>query len=248
MILGQPWMKKHGVIIDMTNNSLAFWPSHCIHIGAISLLSPSSLPTETAVVTIEEDITPRKMIKRGSKKNMTDFLQTSNKLSSKKRRQINKSKRKASIKESSSRKATINSLESSDKKKLPVSIPTSKTSKLKAKDIDIAMIGVDTYRAACYLKRAQVFALSIRDIQYQAEKKARAETDPKSVVPQEYHNFLDVFSKKNLDTLPPHQKYDHKIHLEEEQKPGHAPLYKMSPEELDAVKRYLDSHLAKGFI
>ena len=110
------------------------------------------------------------------------------------------------------------------------------------------MIGADAYRVACYLKGAQLFAVLMRDIQYQAEKEARTETDPKSVVPQEYHNFLDVFSKKNSDTLPPHRKYDHKIHLEEEQKPGHAPLYKMSPEELDAVKRYLDSHLAKGFI
>ena len=86
MILGRPWMKKHGVIIDMTNNSLAFWPGHCTHIRAISLLSPPSLPTEIAAVTIEEDITSRKMIKRGSKKDMTDFLQTPNKLSSKKRR------------------------------------------------------------------------------------------------------------------------------------------------------------------
>ena len=215
---------------------------------AISLLRPPSLPTKTAAVTIEENITPQKMIKIGSKENMTDFLQTPNKLFCKKRRQINKSKRKASIKESSSRKTTINSLESSDKKELPVSIPTTKTSKPKAKDIDIAMIGADAYRAACHLKGAQVFAVSMRDIQYQAEKEARAETDPKSVVPQEYHNFLDVFSKKDSDTLPPYQKYDHKIHLEEEQKPGHAPLYKMSPEELDAVKRYLDSHLAKGFI
>ena len=67
-------MKKHGVIINMTNDSLAFWPGHCTHIRAISLLSPPSLPTETAAVTIEEDITPQKMIKRGSKEDMTDFL------------------------------------------------------------------------------------------------------------------------------------------------------------------------------
>ena len=241
-------MKKHGVIIDMTNNSLAFWPGYCTHIGATSLLSPPSLPTETAAVTIEEDITPRKMIKRGSKEDMTDFLQTPNKLSSKKRRQINKSKRKASIEKSSSRKAIINSLESSDKKKLPVPILSTKTSEPKAKDLDIAMIGADAYCAACHLKEAQVFVVSMRDIQYQAEKEARAETDPKSVVPQEYHDFLDVFSKKDSDTLLPHRKYDHKTHLEEEQKLSHAPLYKMSSEELDAVKRYLDSHLAKGFI
>ena len=148
----------------MTNDSLAFWPGHCTHIGATSLLSPPSLPTETAAITIEEDITPQKMIKRGSKEDMTDFLQTLNKLSSKKRRQINKSKRKASIEESSSRKATINSLKSSDKKELPVPIPTTKISEPKAKDIDIAMIGADAYRAACYLKGAQVFVVLIRDI------------------------------------------------------------------------------------
>ena len=248
MILGRPWMKKHGVIIDMTNNSLAFWPGHCTHIGATFPLSPPSLSTETAAVRIEEDITARKIIKKGSKEDMTDFLQTPNKLSSKKRRQINKSMRKISIGETSSRKATISSLDSSDKKELPVPIPAKKTSEPKTKDIDIAMIGADAYRAACRLKGAQVFAVSMKDIQYQAEKEARAETNPKSVVPQEYYNFLDVFSKKNSDTLLSHQKYDHKIYLEEEQKPSHAPLYKMSPKELDAVKHYLNSHLVKRFI
>ena len=179
---------------------------------------------------------------------MTDFLQTPNKLSSKKKRQINKSKQKTSIGETSSKKATISSLDSSNKKELPVPILATKKSDPKAKDIDIAIIGADAYCAACRLKGAQVFVVSMRDIQYQAVKEDRAETNPTSVVPQEYHNFLDVFSKKNLDTLPPHQKYDHKIYLEEEQKPSHAPLYKMSLKELDAVKQYLDSHLAKKFI
>ena len=195
-------MKKHGVIIDMRNDSLAFWPGHYTYIGATSVLSPFSLPTETAAVMIEEDITPQKMIKRGSKKDITDFLQTLNKLSSKKKRQINKSKQKASIRKTSLRKATINNLESFDKKELPVSIPTTKTSELKAKHIDVAMIGMDAYCAAYCLKRAQMFAVSMRDIQYQAEKEARAKTNPKSVVPQKYHNFLNVFSKKDSDTLP----------------------------------------------
>ena len=60
MILGRSWMKKHGVIIDMTNNFLAFWSGHCTHIGANSpnILSQSRLPTKTAVVRIEKDITP----------------------------------------------------------------------------------------------------------------------------------------------------------------------------------------------
>ena len=77
------------------------------------------------------------------------------------------------------------------------------------------MIGVDAYCIACRLKRAQMFAVSMKDILYQAEKEAKAKTNPKSVVPQKYHDFLDVFSKKNSNTFPPHQKYDYKIHLEE---------------------------------
>ena len=118
MIFDRLWIKKHEVIIDMTNNFLVFWPGYCIYIGATSpnTLSQPRLPAETAVVRIEKDITPRKMIKRGSKEDMTNFLQTPNKLSSKKRRQINKSKRKTSIAETNSKKATINSLDSSDKK------------------------------------------------------------------------------------------------------------------------------------
>ena len=66
------------------------------------------------------------------------------------------------------------------------------------------MIGADAYCVTCCLKRAQVFAVLIRDIQYQAEKEARAETDPKNVVPQEYHNFLNIFSKKNSDSFFSH--------------------------------------------
>ncbi len=106
----------------MTNNFLAFWLGHYIHIGATfpTTLGPPSSPTETAVVRIKEAITSQKMIKKGSKEDITNFLQTPDKLLCKKRRQINKSKRKPSIREISSRKATINNVDSFDKKELPV--------------------------------------------------------------------------------------------------------------------------------
>lgn len=64
------------------------------------------------------------------------------------------------------------------------------------------MIGADTYRIACKLKKAQVFAVSIRDLKYQAEKEAKPKTDSKSIVQDKYHYLLDIFSKKNSDTLP----------------------------------------------
>ena len=88
----------------------------------------------------------------------------------------------------------------------------------------------------------------MRNIIYQTKKKARAEINLRSIVPQEYYNFLDVFSKKNLDTFLPYQKYNHKIHLKEKQKPSHILLYKIFPKELDAIKRYLNFYLAKRFI
>ena len=73
-------------------------------------------------------------------------------------------------------------MDSSDKKDLPVPILATKKSDPKAEDIYIVMIGADAYRAACHLKRAQIFAVLIRDIQYQAEKKIRAKAAPRSVV------------------------------------------------------------------
>ena len=145
------------------------------------------------------------MIKKDLQKDMTDFLQMLNKLSNKKRRQIIKNKQKASIREISLKKAIINSLENSYKKQLPVFIPVTKISKSKAKDIYIAEISMNIYYIACYLKKAQIFAISKKDILYQAEKEARAKTKSKIVICQEYHNFLDVFSKKHLDTLLPHK-------------------------------------------
>ena len=58
MIFCQLWMKKHDIIIDMTNNSLAFWPGHCIYIEATSstTLSQLSLSVEITAVGIKKDI------------------------------------------------------------------------------------------------------------------------------------------------------------------------------------------------
>lgn len=70
--------------------------------------------------------------------------------------------------------------------------------KLKVKDIEIAIICANAYYILCRLKEAQAFALFMRNIQYQVEKEARAKTDLKNVVSQQYSYFLDVFSKKRL--------------------------------------------------
>lgn len=75
---------------------------------------------------------------------------------------------------------------------------------------------MNTYCTTCRLKRAQIFAIFIKDLKYQVEKEARPETDLTTIVPTKYHNLLDVFSKNDSYTLSPHQMYDHKIILEDE--------------------------------
>lgn len=54
-----------------------------------------------------------------------------------------------SIRETSLKKVIISSLDSSDKKKLPVFILETKKSDLKAKNIDIAIIDTNVYYAIC---------------------------------------------------------------------------------------------------
>lgn len=69
-----------------------------------------------------------------------------------------------------------------EKKRLPILILEAKVSIFATKEVNIAMIGANAYCMACKLKKTQIFAASIRDLENQAEKEARPETDPKSVV------------------------------------------------------------------
>jgi hypothetical protein len=72
-------------------------------------------------------------------------------------------------------------------------------------------------------------------------------------LPDWLKNYKDCFSKEASDEMPPHRKdVDLKIELEPGADPvkqiGHAPLYKLTLEELEAVKQYLEANLEKGFI
>lgn len=91
-------------------------------------------------------------------------MQTLNKLCNRKKRQINKSKQKISIKKTSLKITTISSLDYFDNKKLPVPILVVKKSELKAKNNNIAMISMHAYCVTCCLKKAHIFAILIQDI------------------------------------------------------------------------------------
>lgn len=64
-----------------------------------------------------------------------------------------------------------------------------------------------------------------------------------------YQLYQDVFSKRASDLMPPYRKHvDHKIELIQENTLSYSPLYRMTTEELLAVKQYLLDNLDKGFI
>jgi hypothetical protein len=75
------------------------------------------------------------------------------------------------------------------------------------------------------------------------EKKSLEEAIPKA-----FHYILEFWSKRQSDILPPHHEGDHKIELTDENTLGFSHLNKHSLEELEAMRDYLASNLAKGFI
>ncbi|KAJ1019361.1 hypothetical protein NDA13_006277 [Ustilago tritici] len=73
-------------------------------------------------------------------------------------------------------------------------------------------------------------------------------TDLPNIIPPEYHQYLDMFSKVEADKLPPHHTYNHQIPLEEVKTLPLGPIYSLSEHELKTLQEYLEENLAKGFI
>jgi len=49
--------------------------------------------------------------------------------------------------------------------------------------------------------RVQIFAASLKDIE--KALKTKTYSDPKTKLPAQYHEFLDIFDRKEADRLPP---------------------------------------------
>jgi len=90
-------------------------------------------------------------------------------------------------------------------------------------------------------------------IERPAEITRNLEPDPKEEakrqIPEQYHEYLDVFTKPVAGQLPPHREWDLKVRLV----PG-APtsisctLYKLSKPEQEFQTQYIQENLARGFI
>ena len=69
-----------------------------------------------------------------------------------------------------------------------------------------------------------------------------------SMLPEDYHEFADMFSKSKTGKLADRQPYDLKITLDEGTILPFGPIYSLSQEELAALHKFIDKNLATGFI
>jgi len=124
-----------------------------------------------------------------------------------------------------------------------VSVPSTSSS---PKHLKIYAIDSASFLRLARKKNHDLFVISMRNID--KALKITPSVDSATLLPPEYHDFLDVFSRELANTLPERRSYDHKIQLQEGKTSTFEPLYDMSQDELRVLKKYLEDNLAKGFI
>ena len=65
-------------------------------------------------------------------------------------------------------------------------------------------------------------------------------------IPIQYHNFKDVFEKKNVGILQEHHLYDCTIELQDGAQPPFGPIYNLLQTELALLHEYIDENLSKN--
>jgi hypothetical protein len=117
--------------------------------------------------------------------------------------------------------------------------------------IEIHSIAAASFNTLSGQKDVKIFAVFMKNLEIQLKKQDNNKViDSKSIMSQEYHDFLNVFFKKKADILSSHRKHDHRIKLEKDHESNHeyASLYNLLKEELQLMKKYLKEHLNKNFI
>ena len=259
-------MKKHVVILDTRNDWLTFWPRHCQHTKPHARPLHAKKPCAKEPHAEEPHIEEPHAEKPRADKPIKILKQPTNKLPELLPRFLPSTRSVSKVAN------TLRAIEPGKKKKKPSTIAQKLKLNAKAeakvedkepsvewansKPLDLAFIGGALFMRLAKSKkpeqRAKIFAISIRDIKYQLNKTTKPPTDPKTVVPVEYHDFLDVFSKDISDNLRSYRKYNHKIELLKDKNLvsnfGHSTLQGMLTPQLKFVKKFLEKHLKKRFI
>jgi hypothetical protein len=231
IILGMPWHKKHNPRIDYQKNTLTFNSAYCHqncrHYSKTIPLHPTDRQN------LESIDTPATDLEKPDFESL-DFLRTD-----------------------TNRPTDIGG---PDKDRLEpptrTRIPARPDHQPPMKPPRVALIGAAAFASVCNRPGTELYFMSMAEIDaaYLATQETGnlvtlTEADPDlSSIPPEYHDFADLFSKKEADKLPPHRPYDHTIPVEPGKTPPFGPIYKLSPVELETVRKYIEENLRKGFI
>ncbi|KAJ8507721.1 hypothetical protein ONZ45_g9939 [Pleurotus djamor] len=113
----------------------------------------------------------------------------------------------------------------------------------------VSQVNAAAFKAISRLRGTTVYQLVIRPESAKAKATSCTAFNPDlAKVPEEYHEFADVFSKGRAETLAEHRPYDLKIDLEEGAKPPVGGIIPLSQAEQLTVKKFIDEHLGMGFI
>ena len=80
------------------------------------------------------------------------------------------------------------------------------------------------------------------------ENEKKAGLTNEELIPDDLHEFLDVFDKNKANQFPKSNEWDHKIDMKEGFKPKSFKNYNLTPEEQKELDKFLDENLEKGYI
>ena len=107
-------------------------------------------------------------------------------------------------------------------------------------------IGAITFQHLAFKLDNKICSVFLRDIEQALKPKAK--TNPATVLPEHYKKFWKVISNEEANKLPLHHPgVDHTIKMQPGTQPLAGPLYGMSRDELQVLKKYLEENLSKGF-
>jgi hypothetical protein len=78
--------------------------------------------------------------------------------------------------------------------------------------------------------------------------KALDTNELKNMVPDKYHEFMDLFGEPLVQELPPNRIFDHPIELKEGKEVPCGPIYYLSEKEFRALREHFDHMLEQGRI
>ena len=80
------------------------------------------------------------------------------------------------------------------------------------------------------------------------EEAAKSEAEAKKLVPEQFHRWIKVFSKKQSERMPTWKIWDHVIDMKEGFMLRKVKVYPLSREEREEVRKFIQEQLRKGCI